>query len=57
MWGYWKDKRGSIHDALVYDYPEILASNMELTVAICNIAAAEAQIDKIMSEMMENDYV
>jgi hypothetical protein len=53
MWSYWRDKHGVV-DALD-QYPNLLAANKDLQLALFQIRAAEAMIDKIMGELPD-DY-
>lgn len=48
MWAYWRDKHG-IKDALEYQFPETLAKEPLLQVALAQIKLAEFAIDSFMS--------
>lgn len=54
MWSYWRDKKGVV-EALEDYYPETLKASPQLQMAIYNIRAAEALINKIMGELPD-DY-
>jgi hypothetical protein len=54
MWTHWRSKYGYVKAIKDY-YPNILEENMELQIAIGMISAAETIIDKIMSEVPDND--
>lgn len=54
MWTYWRDKRGIV-EALRCDYPDILALSPTLQQALYQIQAAEALINRLMSDLPDED--
>ena len=54
MWTYWRDKHGII-DALVHQYPDTLATTPALQMALHQIRANEALIDKIMADLADKE--
>lgn len=55
MWDYWKEKRGSVYDALVYDYQETLKEDKDLQMLIAQIRCAELAINAIMVSKEEEN--
>ena len=53
-WSYWRDKKGIV-EALQYQYPDLLKANPSLQMAVHNIRANEALIDKIMSDLADKE--
>lgn len=55
MWEVHKDKYWSIREALEEQYPDVLKEDRELELAVLQIKALEALIDKKMIERDEQN--
>jgi hypothetical protein len=56
MWHYWENKYG-IREALQYHYPNTLADDPQLQVALAQIKNAELAIKTIMGERARKDQL
>lgn len=52
MWDYWREKRGSPSEAVEADYPQLLARNWQLQMAVVQANSAQNMIDMIMYRLM-----
>lgn len=53
MWTYWRDRKGTV-EALEDYYPEVVAQNKDLQLALFQIKAAVALIEKTMASLPDD---
>lgn len=54
MWSYWRDKKGTVEAVEDY-FPEVLAENTQLAVALATVKNNLVIIDELMTERIPED--